>query len=562
MPDAKRPLKVFLCHSSHDKAVVRELYQRLKSEGWIEPWLDEENLYPGQDWDLEIEKAVETADAVIICLSNNSVSKEGYLQRELRFVLRIADYKPEGTVFVIPVRLDACHIPRRLEMWQYVDYFPESRKDWAYQRLLGSLKVRAQKLGISTVDPVAEEKARKEKRAQEKREAAEKSAREKAEREAAERIAREKAELDAIEKAGRDNAASSQSVQPAQEKPVETKPEVVPEKNKPEKPVSASPVAQKAPEKPPRKLKPEYIIAIIGAAATLLAALIGVLPQIIKPAPALTATNTPTITATFTSLPPSQAPAPDLTPTPLPTEIVDSKRVTMRLVPAGEFTMGSDDYSDDERPAHSVYLDDFYMDTYEVTNAFYASCVEAGVCSPPSTAGSYTRENYYGSPEFGNYPVIYVDWERAKTYCEWRGARLPTEAEWEKAARGGRAGNLYPWGDVFEDGQANFCDTNCSFDWKSKTINDGYADTSPVGVYPPNAYGLHDMAGNVWEWTADWYDAYPGNTVSNSSYGTFHRVLRGGSWGSYDDNLRVLNRYGDYPDVTDNVIGFRCLRSP
>ena len=122
-----RKLRVFLCHSSQDKPIVRELYQRLNAEGWIDPWLDEEKLLPGQDWDMEIEKAVEAADAVIVCLSNNSVTKEGYIQKELRKVLDVADEKPEGTIFIIPVRLDDCPVPRRLKKWQYVDYFPDSR---------------------------------------------------------------------------------------------------------------------------------------------------------------------------------------------------------------------------------------------------------------------------------------------------------------------------------------------------------------------------------------------------------------------------------------------------
>jgi hypothetical protein len=138
-----RKLRVFLCHSSQDKPIVRELYQRLNAEGWIDPWLDEEKLLPGQDWDLEIEKAVEAADAVIVCLSSKSVTKEGYVQRELRFVLDIADYKPEETVFVIPMRLDDCPSPRRLRRWQYVDYFPDDEhRQRSYQRLQQSLKLR------------------------------------------------------------------------------------------------------------------------------------------------------------------------------------------------------------------------------------------------------------------------------------------------------------------------------------------------------------------------------------------------------------------------------------
>jgi len=142
--------RVFLCHSSNDKLVVRELCHKLAAEGWIDPWLDEEKLLPGQNWNIEIEKAVEKADAVIVCFSNNSVTKEGYVQSELSFVLDIARTKPEETIFVIPLRLDDCPVPRRLRVWQYADYFPESDRHQAYQRLLDSLRMQAEGLGIST----------------------------------------------------------------------------------------------------------------------------------------------------------------------------------------------------------------------------------------------------------------------------------------------------------------------------------------------------------------------------------------------------------------------------
>lgn len=141
-----RKLRVFLCHASQDKPVVRELYQRLNAEGWIDPWLDEEKLLPGQDWNMEIEKAVEAAEVVIVCLSNNSVSKEGYIQKELRFVLDIALEKPEGAIFVVPLRLDDCELPSRLSSWHYVDYFPPEQRDRAYQRLLKSLEARSNQL--------------------------------------------------------------------------------------------------------------------------------------------------------------------------------------------------------------------------------------------------------------------------------------------------------------------------------------------------------------------------------------------------------------------------------
>ena len=135
-------LRVFLCHASQDKAIVRELYERLTNEDWVDPWLDEEKLLPGQDWDMEIEKAVEAADVVIVCASSRSVTKEGYIQRELKFALDIALEKPEGTIFIIPLRLDDCDMPRRLRSWQYVDYFPSEKRKVSIQRLLQSLKLR------------------------------------------------------------------------------------------------------------------------------------------------------------------------------------------------------------------------------------------------------------------------------------------------------------------------------------------------------------------------------------------------------------------------------------
>ena len=147
-----RKLRVFLCHSSQDKPIVRELYQRLNFEGWIDPWLDEEKLLPGQDWDLEIEKAVESSDAVIVCVSGRSVTKEGYVQKEIRKVLDIALEKPEETIFIIPLRLDDCELPRRLRSLHYVDYFPAEKSDQVYKKLLQSLDIRFRQLNPQTPD--------------------------------------------------------------------------------------------------------------------------------------------------------------------------------------------------------------------------------------------------------------------------------------------------------------------------------------------------------------------------------------------------------------------------
>jgi formylglycine-generating enzyme required for sulfatase activity len=153
-----RPLRVFLCHSSADKPAVRELYQKLRNEPWIQPWLDEEELYPGQDWETEIEKAVESSDVVLVCLSNGSINKRGYVQKELRFALDVALEMPDETIFIVPLRLEECTPPRSLRDWQYADYF-EGQRERAFQRLLVSLERRVDALGlIFEMSAIKEEK--------------------------------------------------------------------------------------------------------------------------------------------------------------------------------------------------------------------------------------------------------------------------------------------------------------------------------------------------------------------------------------------------------------------
>jgi serine/threonine-protein kinase len=248
---------------------------------------------------------------------------------------------------------------------------------------------------------------------------------------------------------------------------------------------------------------------------------------------------------------------------------MDSEKdgMVMIYVPAGEFQMGSENGGDDEKPIHTVYMDSYWIDQTEVTNAMYAMCVDAGECDPPSSKESATRDSYYGNSEYDDYPVIYVSWDDAVAYCEWTGRRLPTEAEWEKAAgwdEDAGAQRLYPWGNSFDGTKVNFCDTNCTIDWKNADYDDGYGDTSPVGNYSAEGsfYGAYDMAGNVWEWVADWYDVYPGGDESASDYfGKTLRVLRGGSWSNGDEFVRSADRYGNDPAVTNIIFGFRCSSS-
>lgn len=193
MPDPHRFLKVFLCHASQDKPVVRVLAQRLYAERWIDPWVDEKKLLPGQDWRAKIEEAVETSDVVIICLSTNSVTKEGHVQKEIRYAREIAFEKPDETIFLIPLRLDECTVPRGLRFYQWADYFGE-KKDETYSALIESLRLRhEQKI-------ILEERQRKQKE-QLEREIAEKIAWEKAEREANEKAAREKEKHERSERA-------------------------------------------------------------------------------------------------------------------------------------------------------------------------------------------------------------------------------------------------------------------------------------------------------------------------------------------------------------------------
>ena len=143
-----RPLRVFLCHASQDKPAVRELYKRLAVEKWIDPWLDEEKILPGQDWNFEIEKALLNADLMLVCLSKESVAKEGYVQREFKRVFTMAEEKPEGTIYVIPLRLDDCVPPSKFKQWQWVDYF----NPLVHEKLIKSLRLRADALKIETSD--------------------------------------------------------------------------------------------------------------------------------------------------------------------------------------------------------------------------------------------------------------------------------------------------------------------------------------------------------------------------------------------------------------------------
>jgi formylglycine-generating enzyme required for sulfatase activity len=238
--------------------------------------------------------------------------------------------------------------------------------------------------------------------------------------------------------------------------------------------------------------------------------------------------------------------SPTATPIPLPTEITDAKGLTMRLVSAGPFIMGSDTGMEDAKPAHTVILPDFYMDVYEVTRAHYKECVTAGVCSESRNLAGI--DSFYADPD---YPMSAIDWNQSTTYCEtWRGAHLPSEAEWEKAARG-TDGRTYPWGEEYDSSYV-------------RTEYDPNDDNlSNVGSYEKgkSPYGMYDMAGSVWEWTSDPLTIYPGNQGDHSYYSETDRVLRGGSWdGPERSVLSTWFRFASFTEDDSGYTGFRCAK--
>lgn len=263
-----------------------------------------------------------------------------------------------------------------------------------------------------------------------------------------------------------------------------------------------------------------------------------------------------------------------LSPTILPTEAPPTQRTSsvdgmpQVFIPQGTFRMGGMDArrAPDEVPVHEVTIDAFWMDQLEVTNAMYAICVRAGTCEPPQSFESQRRFDYFENPEFKDYPVVYVTWGQAKTYCEWANRGLPTEAEWERAARGDDF-RTFPWGEDKPD-------------WRFANFNFIAKDTSRVGSYPLGAspFGVFDMAGNVAEWTNDFYDFdfYETSELLNplgpQTSSSLNRVVRGGSLGDAEINIRVSKRSSvrgsnlnavpgsdSYLGDFSPRIGFRCV---
>jgi formylglycine-generating enzyme required for sulfatase activity len=227
----------------------------------------------------------------------------------------------------------------------------------------------------------------------------------------------------------------------------------------------------------------------------------------------------------------------------------------MVRIPAGEFIMG-DDEGDAEGPAHAVFLDEYWIDANPVTNQEFARFIEAtGFITTATMAGKqdWTTHAYPGRE---SHPVVLVSWTDAEAYAIWAGSKLPTEAQWEKAARGGLVGKRFPWGDDMpSENRVNW----------NRTYVSGELPTSPITTFPPNALGVYDMAGNVWEWCHDWYsdDTYsaePRRDPAGPAAGTY-KARRGASWNVREAfRLRCANRGAMPPDSYHPNLGFRCVR--
>jgi len=214
--------------------------------------------------------------------------------------------------------------------------------------------------------------------------------------------------------------------------------------------------------------------------------------------------------------------------------------VAMVLVPGGTYSMGTDGGFPDQQPRHEVVLDPFYMDIHEVTNKQYQKFIE--------DTGRRNPDFWFPDIDLPDEPVVGVSWKDAVAYAAWAGKRLPTEAEWEYAARGGTIGRKYPWGDSFDPSYANV----------------GSFGIAPVKSFRPNDHGLYDMVGNVWEWCSDWYgQEYYGESPRENPQGPSggkYKVLRGWAWYCKPDQVKVTKRHNSNPSSTSYSYGFRCVK--
>ena len=528
---APGPLRIFICHASPDKASARTLYAHLKAIA-AQPWLDEEDLIGGQDWQYVIRQAVENSDVVLVCLSRQSVEHDGFVKDEIGFALTHAERQPNGSIFVVPLRLEDCTVPERLRRWHWVDWFGPRGSE----RLQRTLERRVSDVGAAALT-VAEAKP---------------------------------------------------MVTPLAS-PVVTQPQVLPAKS------GVSRRAMLAGLGGAAGLGAVALIAnqlnLLGASVVPTAtATVTQSPTATNtPPPTAKATDTPQPTHTPTETATSQFQPKSLTPI---LTLTSPLNMDFVLIPAGSFLMGSDKAKDsqayeDEFPQHSLTLGDYYIGKTEVTNAQFAAFVQAtGYKTTAEKEGSGfaltgtewkdTKGADWRHPRGpdtnidgkAQHPVVQISWHDAIAFCDWlssatgRKVTLPSEAEWEKVARSAD-GRIYSWGDAAPTKDLlNF--------------NSNVGDTTPIGQYSPKGdspYGAADMAGNVWEWTRSlWgkdvttpdfkypYVASDGQEDLNAA-DDVRRVVRGGAWNDNGRDVRAAFRVRLTASGRANDLGLRVVIS-
>ena len=504
-----RPLNVLISNSSKDLFVAREFWYQLNAEGWMELWFIESNLQISQNWDREIREAVDRADVVIVLLSQYSNKRKMYFYPDPVFVFDILQSKPKEQVLIIPLRLGGSNIPANLKSRDAIIYFPKHQRKLAYENVLNSLKVRAQQLGLSM----------------DRREPAP---------ETEEFLQWSPSTWKKLAIADFESGILG-----------------VPSND------SQADITQVSERKSPSMIHIFSLRLITGIFLTL--SLFGLAVNYLFE-------NQQMDFIAFPNLSKAPTITPDV-PTSIPrigsTYVSPQDSMKMVFIPAGEFIMGGDAYYH-ESPIHLVRLNALWIDQTEVTNAMFATFLNehSNLLGDRITALDTIDEDahihlvdgsWQANKGYEAHPVVEVTWYGAVAYCSWAGRRLPTEAEWEKAARGTDE-HVYPWG-------------NDEPNAEMLNFNDDIGDTTKVGSYPKGAspYGVLDMAGNVWEWTADWYaPAYYINSPSVDPVGPDSgdfRVLRGGAWNYRDTYARSNHRSQAAPIVSHDFIGFRCARS-
>ena len=561
---------IFISYRRSDSAPwAGRIYDRLTAHfGKDVIFMDVDTIEAGVDFVDVLQNAVQSCDVLVALIGRRWLDiKDGTGKRRLDnpedFVRIEVATALERDIRVIPVLVDGVSMPYSTEL-------PNNLKSLVRRnalqvdhhsfnsdarRLISQLELAlkaAEDSRILKARKLEAEKARREK------ESAEKARLEDEERNRKKEEEKERIEKETREKAEADERAKLAAVQKAKKERQERERRESEEKAR--KAAQRKVRLEEATERIRNIFSSGNRLPIFVSSGVVILFLLGyiiiryvVQSGIVPESPAIIATlNLPP--ATLTDIPTNNSPSPTPTLGVGSTMISDKDGMVMAYVPAGEFQMGSADGEDDEKPVHAVYLDAFWIDQTEVTNAMYAICVGAGKCDQLGETGSNKRDSYYGNPEFDDYPVIYISWNAAKTYCEWAGRHLPSEAQWEKAAiwdEKSQSQRVYPWGDTINESYGNY--------------GQDIADTSPVGNYEKGVsyYGTYDMSGNVMEWVADWYDSdYYASSPSSNPKGPdsgSSRVLRDGGWllGTSPSTSRGSGKLS----LSNSIIGFRCALS-